>query len=748
MSVLSACAIKLRSNAKLSSIMQELDKDDKKQRARLVEEADVILKDMGMLVKQPLQPKMVGVHPMNRHQYGLSTSRAHNIINGFVENGFAFSAVHPKAFEEQPDKRCDKFTRSLTDGIDEMPTFFEGEIMAGSAGATHTNCGLCCIIDEVKSDNKTIAPTGRLDRANLESHDQNLAKALSQGMVWELYKSPVEEAFPKFPGHVQSALNITGIVQTDESQFEQLLNIQTRFAAMAKENPKVEWAKIVEIVAAGRTSGLEDINRISDFCKRWGGGIQGVFVHDLVSWSKIYLPSGRKISSEFWSHIANMTVPNDDKTGKPYMPAYVITAFIKTEASCPDKSAPNNISNYIRTGAIDALFRKNMQLVKNAEEILKEARTIVRELGLNGTVVLVPNEAVKLFGKLDCRMGRYLAEKTQAVKFKSVAEIGSAFITDLNEVAGTDVPNKWATAPAAAAPAAPTTHGRNFVDYTTDGSIESQGFDRCINNGYVPNITVKCPNQSYAVINSIDPSGDMTCTTCPLDGSNGSKFTVKFTDVSLYTITDKKVEHFNMDKVSWHLNATHGHMVIKACVSMCLQQLADLDDNTDINVLAKPYKAVIAKTAIKKGDITLVPHTSRIMIYNDESDVPGNGLRVEIAGYIIALLPEHRDTDFVVPCWCLREAPNAADINMELKVVQMVVNMPVEAKEIKKGKGIKPDTIKVGIPVYTNCKKIDKMQELMHPKKEVPKVDNKRRLLQLMHEKRDREPPSEKRVRN
>ena len=113
--------------------------------------------------------------------------------------------------------RVDKFTRAFTDSAPGLEKFAVGEVKYGSVANSQTNQFLCCVIDEVESDIDGLAIDGRIRRNPLEQADGNLAEATSKGLRWNVYKHPVEIAFPSFPSHIQSVKNMIGQLQRDDS---------------------------------------------------------------------------------------------------------------------------------------------------------------------------------------------------------------------------------------------------------------------------------------------------------------------------------------------------------------------------------------------------------------------------------------------------------------------------------------------------------------------------------------------------
>ena len=69
--------------------------------------------------------------------------------------------------------------------------------------------------------------------------------------------------------------------------------------------------------------------------------------------------------------------------------------------------------------------------------ILKDARRLADEHGVSA------KDRIRLFGRLDTRMGRWLFEKQQVGQYKDAESIGAEFVAEMSEAIGDTVESPW-----------------------------------------------------------------------------------------------------------------------------------------------------------------------------------------------------------------------------------------------------------------------------------------------------------------
>ncbi len=85
--------------------------DDNPKVASLVAQFTNRAKEMKVCYKQRVPPKLVGIHPSNRDEYGVGEKSVHDLLWGIAHIGLCWGTLAPASFQETPDKKIDAYTR-------------------------------------------------------------------------------------------------------------------------------------------------------------------------------------------------------------------------------------------------------------------------------------------------------------------------------------------------------------------------------------------------------------------------------------------------------------------------------------------------------------------------------------------------------------------------------------------------------------------------------------------------------------
>eukprot|EP00435_Cladocopium_sp_Y103_P036001 s2257_g9.t1 len=217
-----------------------------------------VLDRHGLLVKQQLQPDMVGVHHQNRDGLGVHAMDVMELITGIAQVGWDDSVPSPICIEVCTDGKIADFNQQLVSqsggqffmehpvlqvgwddsvpspicievGTDGKIADFNQQLVSQSGGAippyppgqpryasiacSHTNACLRAILHGapgVAGAHDDIMVAGKLSVDLLRSKDPKFAEACQSGLTWKIISQVAVSEFADLPSLIQSASNCTG----------------------------------------------------------------------------------------------------------------------------------------------------------------------------------------------------------------------------------------------------------------------------------------------------------------------------------------------------------------------------------------------------------------------------------------------------------------------------------------------------------------------------------------------------------
>jgi hypothetical protein len=415
--------------------------------------------------------------------------------------GFSLQACKDAVCMED-DGRCRIFTARLSSCSPRLSVPAEGQIKYGSLACSHTNQFLCCLLDEVESDESTIAEQGRMSIA--KCCDVVLSDALANGIEWLVLPAHVGVDYPSLPQLVQSARNATGQVQHQESELQLLLKVHALAAEQSKAGQgHVDWSTVALEARKSRCKQLDDLPSYLGYVQKWGGGESMEFVHALRDYFASHVPANRHVPADTFRALAALKMPADK-----LCPLFV-TAVIKTQASCPMAKVVDRQCRYISAGDIGSLVKAKFFAMHEAEDLLRTCRQMLHGK-LQSNPSPVASALVALLGKLDTSMVRVVLDKDcSSIKNLALhAPKGAAhlFVIELQGLLPRppDVFSPWAADVAAVerAAAAAVSKSRagsstdrrpNVVQYKADAAVGAPQL-LLASGGYQPGVFICDPN--------------------------------------------------------------------------------------------------------------------------------------------------------------------------------------------------------------------------------------------------------------
>jgi len=719
----------LQNDQCLQGLYQRMSDTDPKI-AMLVDQFQKRCQTLEMCSKQRVAPKLVGIHPSNRDDYGVSKGDVHDLGSGICCIGYVDSATRPAAMQEHPDKRVDIYTRLVTDPIPELATFTPGTVIAGSMANTQSNQFLCAVIDGCPSHIEDITTDGKLDRSKLE-RDAGMTQPLSEGMEWDMFRWEVEEAYPEFPRFLQKARNAVGMLQRQDNVFQLGLDIHKCSQKHVDESGKVMWDKVKSAVLLGRTqrSSSDEVIAVLKFVQKYGGGPTGLFVNDLANWSKMFFPAGRTVKTVMFDCVTDLVL---DAAGK-ILP-FLIVALIKVEASCPQTFVKQGMCGFVKDNDVKGLFTKYIKEASLANDVLSQARQCAKAANLQ--------TITKHVGKLDCRVGmwalQHVNEKRYAADFShrttTVDMLGFEFVQDISVSCTQSITNPWATKPAHESGAAAS--GINYIEYDAEGNVNELNLSitQLTNKGYKAGVIVKHDktNKHFQIISIMD--GGVSTVSIHKTGARGCHHTtVEFEDMLMNYSPMPKLEYssFNYPDKETQKSDEFKTMCVKAAITLCIEQLGREFKDYNLILRKQPSIAAFANTVFAKGDIVLVPLSRKVIVYDKEQDITSNVQRISYNRAVVAVASDFDEKHGIIsPFWCVQSTDDDSKVNMKIILSEPMPDPLCDGDMNDKTK--KKHMIR--IPIMTNTVKIAKYDELLMKAVQTTKDEkpnSKRKMIQM-----------------
>ena len=375
-------------------------------------------------VKWRLTPKEVGIHPGNRDGDRMTPSgvwvRGERIIN----SGFSVIAIGRRwAFEDNPKtKHIEQHTLEVTSGDNRFATFVKGEVKVGPANWTHSNQFVCMVVDETVCDYRGLPCTdGRIDSGHIRKDPRNkrLDDYIKNGMIFDVFPSWVEEAYPTIPIIFQSACNQEQQVQEGEGWLQLLRKVSTRASEMCKAGRPATNDEIAKAVLRSQPRYANDVPDIVDYNQKWGGGLEGFYINDISRYlTARNIPPFVRVSGRQFQALTNL------QFGVKTMPAMAVNAILKRMAS--SSCEVDGVSSIYRLSEIASFSNKKERRADflHADEIMRNCHKILFDNDVE------PLKATMSEGWLQMTLVDHILEKPNldGDRFSSMSDVVQKFM--------------------------------------------------------------------------------------------------------------------------------------------------------------------------------------------------------------------------------------------------------------------------------------------------------------------------------
>ena len=242
----------------------------------LVQAADRIeacLLQKGLLRRFALCPQLVGVDPENRASEGVNAVEVGLLAGDIAEVGWSWAAsAHATCIEEAPGAtNIEDFNVRIAQGSDLAPVE-AGQIRFGSLACSHTNMALRAIAAGRPSTDPSISDGANFSLARLEQRDPEYARAVRNGLTWNIYTWKVRVLYPKLCSLVQAARNVGATLNRKESEMQTMLRLHLMSVQQRDDVSGVPWASIKRSIARTRPPCVDKLGSMICFVIARSGG--------------------------------------------------------------------------------------------------------------------------------------------------------------------------------------------------------------------------------------------------------------------------------------------------------------------------------------------------------------------------------------------------------------------------------------------------------------------------------------------
>ena len=368
--------------------------------------------------KSRMPPDFVGVHKMNRSNFGLSGADVHAHGDEILQSGFSWRrASDATAVEIDPtDKDAKSFNEKLANlsgGL--IPALRQLKLL--SIGSSHTNAFLRALnarcrtnVDRLKNEN------GLLDPDFWCMRQPQLKDALEGGLMWFVIHRDVPKVWPDLIDCVQRALNTQAV--GGQSEVEVMLSMHSIMQSNIRDGKDPDWNQITKAAGFSMPACTPYIHVLADFVQHHAGN--GELLEELSLFQKTIegnkARSKRILGSLFLSRISAMSF------GKAIKCPHIQTALIKANLASPKNKITDGMCHLVTPQHVLSMTSKqNLGKTKQIDTLMLDARSL-----LAGLPNLRSDTKVRALGMLDIRLVTHvlnLGKHIEEQKFDNVGQI-------------------------------------------------------------------------------------------------------------------------------------------------------------------------------------------------------------------------------------------------------------------------------------------------------------------------------------
>ena len=423
------------------TLVQEIDDllkrgKEKGDKVAVLSEVKSKMEDAKVAVYKHVAPPRAGVSSKNRSRLGVVGGDSQWLGKTILDQGWDDTRTRESSAFDLPPPPLDREEREFNQRLIELgdgliPPLEDLDVT--TVGGSHTNTFLRQVLGEVPAVVAELSDTnevgGRIDYNQLVCNRPAFKSATETGLKYWCGHWQSVYIWPELPDFLQDGLNITAKLIVSEPEIR--LKLSNMAAAAERAGEPLEWKHYEKAAARSNPACLNWIDKLSTYVQSHGDGVDGELVAEFAEFAKTLETTGPKrlLGAEFFDKVNKLSF------GRGVRFPRVVNATLELQLAGP-KVTNGNICNFLTSANLNELVKEsNRSAVAKAEELMSEARELVKGLGLQRSKI------VKFVGRLDVRACAILTKtsKTLEGKASTMSEVAEQFLADLSRVHGEDI---------------------------------------------------------------------------------------------------------------------------------------------------------------------------------------------------------------------------------------------------------------------------------------------------------------------
>lgn len=607
--------------------------------------------------KMVLPPGVVGISPLNRDGFGISAGDVHELISDIISMGHDEDAVNAVCVDLEGDEfaKAKAFNKDLYEGSNGMlPVQCVDSLRYFAVWGAHANTGYQCVAFGMPHDDPTITVDGKLSLEKIKKLDEGYAHAASTGVQWTVIPFFIlRHHDPRMSDLLQQAGNATAQIARNEGQLQLLrkcfnayLHERRVLESKATENnpaPPVRFSDVKHRILKSKPPHADTIPMLYTFVLKFSGGLNARWLLRSERLIKAVGSAGRVIGADIWEALAMSEIPHS--IDQAPLVRHAVLQCLYTA-----KLATNAKSVAITASDVKKLCNKDYTAdVLEADKVIAFMYKKLTDADVKETefASLFIDMSISLVGRA-LSINKITTAQQGVIPGETIGSIAHNFIEKMNASKNCTLVSDWTPAPPKPGPKTSKTADKTpkrielqMRSYNEDGEIQdpSQAL-RELSLGWEVGIFIKkkSENAKFRIDSVIGQK-------IRLEKDDGT-----FIDMNLLDIKDDW-EKYKEATSSSKLEAEDKSSIFALANLdfLALEPLADIQLKlleasrtwapvlTGLDLIGR---SIVTNRPFKKGELVLVPETSRIK-YGSKEDL-GDKLGLKFINLGVFL--KHEDT--------------------------------------------------------------------------------------------------------
>ena len=346
-----AAEIAPRVKAKIDSV-QGAGYDDKAKMRSVASEMLEMLLAVGLVFKEVVNTKYVGVHPENRQGAGVDSNEVHLLLALIIRQGFTWLELAGRVWatqlspgKEGADQRA--WNKNLVEKSAGLLAGIDADMRLLTIAGSHTTQTARCVqygtrglpaTGEEADGKRTLDiwdESGHIVPNRVYSANEPYRELVEKGIEYTILRHQICKAVPSLPGFLSEAANRGHGTERERTIVQTLLAIHQKSLVMTAPGGDPDWDGIAESMARNSWVTLTDVKEYCLFVKNWSGGKTPTFLLELNTLIKSLQSMKLNIQAKDMAALSKVKLAEH--------PQYII-AVVKAMLAAPDPYKQNNVS--------------------------------------------------------------------------------------------------------------------------------------------------------------------------------------------------------------------------------------------------------------------------------------------------------------------------------------------------------------------------------------------------------------------